>query len=70
MDFTSVQVKDEQSNLLTTLYPSTEKYYYDLSIGTLRSYDSHNYIYLDFLNEDIIPDGELLARLKEKHKVK
>lgn len=52
LDFTSVQVKDEQSNLLTTLYPSTEKYYYDLSVGTLRSYDSHNYIYLDFFNED------------------
>ena len=27
-------------------------------------------IIIDFLNEDIIPDGELLARLKEKHKVK
>lgn len=52
LDFTSVQVKDEQSNLLTTLYPSTEKFYRDLSVGTLRSYDSHNYIYLDFFNEE------------------
>ncbi|MDO4963374.1 MAG: hypothetical protein Q4E75_04675, partial [bacterium] len=52
INFTSVQVKDEQSNLLTTLFPSIEKFYYDLSVGTLRSYDSHNYIYLDFFNED------------------
>ena len=52
LDITSVQIKDEQYNLLTTLYPSTEKYYYDLSVGTLRSYDSHNYIYLVFFNED------------------
>lgn len=59
LDFTSVQVKDEQSNLLTTLYPSTEKYYYDLSIGTLRSYDSHKYIYLDFFDE-----GKKLGFLK------
>ena len=27
-------------------------------------------IIIDFLNEDIIPDEELLARLKEKHNVK
>ena len=27
-------------------------------------------IIIDFLNEDIVPDEELLERLKEKHKVK
>ena len=27
-------------------------------------------IIIDFLNEDIVPDEELLAKLKEKHKVK
>ena len=52
LDFTSVQIKDEQSKLLTTLYPSTENFYRDLSVGTLRSYDSHNYLYLDFFYED------------------
>ena len=52
LEFTSVQVKDEQLNLLTTLYPSTEKYYRDLSVGTLRSYDSHDYLYLDFFSEE------------------
>lgn len=50
--FSSVQVKDEEGKLLSTLYPTTEKYYYDLSIGTLKSYNSHNFIYLDFYNED------------------
>lgn len=50
--FTSVQVKDEEGNLLSTLYPTTEKYYYDLSVGTLRSYNSHDLIYLDFYSED------------------
>lgn len=52
MAFTSVQVKDEDGKLLSTLYPTQEKYYLDLSVGTLRSYDSHDYIYLDFYNED------------------
>lgn len=52
VDFTFVQVKDENGNLLSTLYPTIEKYYYDLSVGTLRSYESHDYIYLDFFHED------------------
>lgn len=50
--FTSVQVKDEEGKLLSTLYPTIEKYYYDLSVGTLRSYNSYDFIYLDFYNED------------------
>ena len=50
--FTSVQVKDESGQLLSTLYPTTEKYYYDVPVGSLRSYDSHDFIYLDFYNED------------------
>ncbi len=51
-DFTKVCVNDENGNLLTTLFPSTSKYYFDLSIGTLKSYESHNYITLDFYNDD------------------
>lgn len=51
-EFTSVQVKDESTNLLTTYYPSVQEYYYDISIGSLRSYYSHKFIYLDFYNED------------------
>lgn len=50
-DFTSAKVMDEEGNLLTTLYPSTEKFYSDLSIGSLKSYENHNYIYIDFYNE-------------------
>lgn len=50
--FTSVQIKDEEGKLLSTLYPSIKEYYYDLSVGTLRSYNSYNFIYLDFYNED------------------
>lgn len=52
IEFTSVQIKDENANLLSTLYPSISKYYYDIAVGSLRSYDSHDYIYLDFYNED------------------
>ncbi len=51
-DFTKVCVNDENGNLLTTLFPSTSKYYFDLSIGTLKSYESRNYITLDFYNGD------------------
>lgn len=50
--FTSVKIKDEEGKLLSTLYPTIEEYYYDLSVGTLRSYNSYNFIYLDFYNED------------------
>ena len=42
--FTSVQVKDESGQLLSTLYPTIEKYYYDVHVGSLRSYDSHDFI--------------------------
>lgn len=52
IEFTSVQIKDENANLLSTLYPSISKYYYDIAVGSLRSYDSHDYIYLDFYNGD------------------
>lgn len=51
-DFTKVCVNDENENLLTTLFPSTAKYYFDLSIGTLKSYESHNYITLNFYDDD------------------
>jgi hypothetical protein len=51
-DFTSVKVKDENGDLLSTYYPTTQNYYYDISIGSIRSYDSHNFIYLDFYNEE------------------
>ncbi len=51
-DFTKVSVNDENGNLLTTLFPSISKYYFDLSIGTLKSYESHDYLTLDFYNED------------------
>lgn len=50
--FTSAQIKDEGGKLLSTLYPTIEEYYYDLSVGTLRSYNSYNFIYLDFYNKD------------------
>ena len=50
--FTSLQVKDEEGNLLSTLYPTIEKYYYDVAVGSLRSYELLDYIYLDFYNED------------------
>ena len=52
IQFTSVQIKDEKANLLSTLYPSISKYYYDIAVGSLKSYNSHDYIYLDFYNED------------------
>lgn len=50
--FTKVYVKDKSGNVLTTLYPTPENYYLNLSVGTLKSYEFHEYVILDFFNEN------------------
>ncbi len=50
--FDKICITDEEGKILTTLFPVKSNYYFNLNIGTLKSYESHKYIKLDFYSEN------------------
>ena len=50
--FDEICVTDEVNNPLTTLYQTKEKNYLVVFVGTLKSYESHKYVKLDFYEEN------------------
>lgn len=52
IDFDLVEITDQMGNILCKLSPSIKENYYDLPIGVLKSYESHDYINLNMYNQD------------------
>ncbi|MDE6141145.1 MAG: hypothetical protein K2G03_00940, partial [Bacilli bacterium] len=50
--YTKASIKDSKGKELTVLTPSEEEFYLDLPVGVLRSYDSHDYVVIDFYEDD------------------
>lgn len=52
IDFDSVEVTDKIGNILCKLSPSIKENYYDLPIGMLKSYESHDFINLNMYDNE------------------